>query len=106
MQKCKEELRDEKTALICSVQVTPEPIIFLSTEQQLKDIERFCTNPEMFCVLGIDATFELCDYYMTFVTYHNHWKRWEIKYDKCPVMDFQQCCTFEMRSSHEGQYLE
>ena len=71
MQKCKEELRDEKSALIRCVQVTPEPIIFLATEQQLKDVERFCTNPEMFCVLGVDATFELCDYYMTFVTYRN-----------------------------------
>ena len=60
-----------KTVLIRSVQVTPESIIFLSTEQQLKDIERFCTNPEMFCVLGIDANFELCDYHMTIATYHN-----------------------------------
>ena len=43
----------------------------MATQQQLRDVERFCTNPEMFCVLGVDATFELCDYYMTFVTYRN-----------------------------------
>lgn len=41
MQKCKEEIQDDSTALIRSVQVTPEPIIFLATKQQLKDIERF-----------------------------------------------------------------
>ena len=71
MQKCKEEIQDENTALIRSVQVIPEPIVFLSTKQELKDVERFCTNPEIFCVLGVDATFDLCDYYMTFVTYRN-----------------------------------
>ena len=71
MQKCKEEFQDEKTALIRSVQVIPEPIIFLATQQQLRDVERFCTNPKMFCVLGVDATFELCDYYMTFASYRN-----------------------------------
>ena len=56
MQKCKEELHNENVALIRSVQLTPEPIIFLVTKQQLKDIERFCANPEIFRVIGVDPT--------------------------------------------------
>ena len=71
MEKCKEEMEDEKTAFIRSVQITTEPIIFMATKRQLVDIERFCCNPVNFCVLGVDATFELCNYYLTFATYRN-----------------------------------
>lgn len=35
------------------------------------DIERFCCNPANLCVLSVDATFELCNYYLTFTTYRN-----------------------------------
>lgn len=37
----------------------------MATRQQLKDIERFCTNPENVCVLGVDVNFDTCDYYLT-----------------------------------------
>ena len=68
----KKSCKTKKTALIRSVHIMLEPtIIFLATQQQLKDVDRFCTNPEMFCVLGGDATFELCNYSMTFATYRN-----------------------------------
>ena len=49
----------------------PEPIVFLATEQQLADIVRFCTNPEAFCNLGVDCTFQITDFYYTFTTYRN-----------------------------------
>ncbi|KXJ06100.1 hypothetical protein AC249_AIPGENE22963, partial [Exaiptasia diaphana] len=84
MKKSKEELMDENTAFIRTVQSTPEPLIFLSTKHQLLDIERFCTNPENFCVLGVDATFELCDYYLTFATYRN--QMLETKNGKHPAL--------------------
>lgn len=84
MKKSKLELQDENSAFIRSVQTTPEPMIFLATKQQLIDIERFCTNPENFCVLGVDATFELCDYYLTFATYRN--QMLETKNGKHPTL--------------------
>lgn len=71
MEKCKEEMVYENTPFIRSVQITPEPIIFMATKRQLVDVERFCCNPANFCVLGVDATFELCNYYLTFATYRN-----------------------------------
>lgn len=57
--------------LIREVPLFPEPIVFLATEQQLTDIERFCTNPEKFCILGVDCTFQIADFYYTFTTYRN-----------------------------------
>ena len=71
MEKCKEEMVNGNTAFIWSIQITPEPIVFMATKRQLVDVERFCCNPANFCVLGIDATFELCNYYLTFATYRN-----------------------------------
>lgn len=71
LEKCKEEMVNENTAFIRSVQITPEPIIFLATKRQFIDIERFCWNSANFCVLHVDATFELCNYYPTFARYRN-----------------------------------
>ena len=61
----------EKVDFIRDIPLFPEPVVFLTTDQQLLDVQRFCTNPESFCVLGVDATFQIADYYFTFVTYHN-----------------------------------
>ncbi|KAK3726523.1 hypothetical protein QZH41_004644 [Actinostola sp. cb2023] len=57
--------------LIREIPLFPEPVIFLATEQQLVGVERFCTNPERFCVLGVDATLEIAGFYYTFTTYRN-----------------------------------
>ena len=65
-QKCRPE-----DILIREILLFPKPIIFLATDQQLIDIERFCTNPEKFCVLGVDATFQIASYYFTLTTYQN-----------------------------------
>lgn len=40
----------------------------LASQQQLRDIERFCTNPAKFCVLGVDATFNFGKYYVSLTT--------------------------------------
>ena len=70
--KAKEEQQGRKQdMLIREVPLFPEPIVFLATEQQLTDIERFCTNPEKFCILGVDCTFQIADFYYTFTTYRN-----------------------------------
>ena len=70
--KAKEEQQGWKEdILIREIPLFPEPIIFLATEQQLIDIERFCTNPEKFCILGVDCTCQIADYYYTFTTNRN-----------------------------------
>ena len=70
--KAKEEQKGRiENALIREIPLFPEPIIFLASEQQLEDVERFCTNPAKFCVLGVDATFQIVGFYFTFATYRN-----------------------------------
>ena len=67
--KAKEEQKGRpEDIFIREIPLFPEPIIFLATDQQLTD---FCTNPEKFCVLGVDATFQIASYYFTFTTYRN-----------------------------------
>ena len=43
----------------------------LASNQQLRDVERFCTNPAQFCVLGVDPTFNFGKYYVTLTTYRH-----------------------------------
>lgn len=48
-----------------SVEAAPEPMCILTTDQQLSDMERFCTN-DPFSVVSVDPTFNLgpfCDAY-------------------------------------------
>ena len=70
--KAKEEQQGLRENLfIREIPLFPEPIVFLATDQQLTDVVRFCTNPEAFCILGVDCTFQIADYYYTFTTYRN-----------------------------------
>lgn len=70
--KAKEEQKGRiENTLIREIPLFPEPIVFLASEQQLEDIERFCTNPTKFCVLGVDATFQIAGFYFTFTTCRN-----------------------------------
>ena len=59
----------ESKPYIRRIQVTPEPACILATEQQIKDLKRFCTTntltPSVFCV---DTTFNIGDYYVTATT--------------------------------------
>ena len=70
--KAKEEQQGPMEDLfIREIPLFPEPIVFLATEKQLADTVRFCTNPEAFCILGVDCTFQIADFYYTFTTYQN-----------------------------------
>jgi len=40
-------------------------------KQQLHDVERLCTNPAKFAVLGINAKFTFGKFYVTLTTYHH-----------------------------------
>jgi hypothetical protein len=65
--KAKEEQQGRtEDILIRELPLFPEPTVFLATQHQLIDIERFCTNPEKFCTLGVDATFQIATFYFTF----------------------------------------
>ena len=69
MQVCK-ETSSSMDAFIRSVEAAPEPMCVLATNQQLADLERFCTaSPSS--VLSIDPTFNLGPFYVTPTTYHN-----------------------------------
>ena len=45
--------------------------VFLANLRQLKDVERFCTQPQSFSVLGVDPTFNIGNFYVT-VTKYRH----------------------------------
>ena len=49
---------------IRSIEAAPEPMCVLSTDQQLLDLERFCTKEE-FCIISVDPTFNLGSFYVT-----------------------------------------
>ena len=65
---CKESSGSQ--AYVRSVEAAPEPMCVLATEQQLIDLERFCTQ-DPFCVVSIDPTFNLGPFYVTPITYQN-----------------------------------
>ena len=69
MQMCKES-SGSKTALVRSAEAAPEPMCVLATDQQLVDMERFCTGDPS-SVLNVDLTFNLGAFYVTPTTYHN-----------------------------------
>ena len=45
--------------------------VFVASNQQLKDIERFCTKVSSFSILGIDPTYNIGNYYVTVTTYRH-----------------------------------
>ena len=46
-----------------------EAMSFLATDQQLKDVVRFCTLPSHHGVLGVDATFNCGNFYVALTTF-------------------------------------
>ena len=64
-----------KNIFVRTVLTSPETIVFLSSENQLNDINRFCTNNARFCILGIDPTNNVGSCYLTVTTYqHLHFR--------------------------------
>ena len=60
-----------KTAFLRKVDNSSDPCVVLASNQQLQDVERFCTNPAKFAVLGVDATFNFGKFYVTLTTYRH-----------------------------------
>ena len=70
MKECKETSSGGE-AFIRSVQAAPEPMCVLATNQQLSDVQRFCTGSPSSSVLSVDPTFNLGPFYVTPTTYKN-----------------------------------
>ena len=71
LQRCiKKKKKDTSKTFIRNLTVNPEFTVVL-TDQQLLDIERFCIDPRQFCVLAVDTTFNLGNYYITMTTYRH-----------------------------------
>ena len=53
------------------VNFSNEQTVLLANDQQLLDVQRFCTSPELFSVFLANATFNVANHYFTFGTYRN-----------------------------------
>ena len=79
MEKCK-----SKDGFVREVAGAPEPLAFLATDRQLKDIELYCAQEGSFSILGVDATFNLGDFSVTPTTYRPL-KIYNVRTGKPPV---------------------
>ena len=70
-------------AFIRKVETSSDSCIVLTTDQQFKDMERFCTNVSQFSILGVDPTFNFGNYYVN-LTSCRHLLLWPTE-DKNPV---------------------
>lgn len=73
-----------KDGLVREVVGEPEPMAFLATDRQLKDIELYCATVGSFSILGVDATFNLGDFSVTPTTYRPL-KIYNVRTGKPPV---------------------
>ena len=71
IQMLKEDATDPENAFVRKVDNSSDPRAVLATNQQLRDIEQFCTNPAKFSVVGVDATFNFGKYNVTLTTYRH-----------------------------------
>ena len=46
-------------AFIISVDTSPEKVIFVASNQQLADLAGFCIDPQKFCIIGVDPTYNV-----------------------------------------------
>ena len=79
MEKCK-----SKDGFVREVVCAPEPMAFLATDRQLKDIELYCAQVGSFSILGVDATINLGDFSVTPMTYRPL-KIYNVRTGKHPV---------------------
>jgi hypothetical protein len=49
----------------------PEFNVFMASDTQLHDVQKFCTNAANFSILGVDTTFNIGQYYLTLTTYRH-----------------------------------
>ena len=82
---CKEEDKAKETAYVRKVVAAPEPAAVLAFDWQMKDIDKFCTNPRHFSVFHVDPTFDLGPFSVT-ATQYKHLLLVNRQSGKHPVM--------------------
>ena len=67
------KMKDEANSPIINIHQSRECslMITLATENQLKSIESFCTDPKKFSILGIDMTYNCGQFYVTPTTFRH-----------------------------------
>lgn len=53
------------------VRCAPEFTVFMASERQDKEMQKYCTNAKTFSIMGVDTTFNIGAFYVTFTTYRN-----------------------------------
>jgi len=71
LEKLKSHQADANGGFLREVVVSSSPCAILASRQQLDSLVAFCCQPNDFVVFGVDATFELGDFYVTLTTYLN-----------------------------------
>ncbi|CAC5370339.1 unnamed protein product [Mytilus coruscus] len=61
----------EEIKFIRHIEMVPEFSVFLATDNQLHEIEKYCTNNANFSILGVDTTFNIGNFYVTLTFYRN-----------------------------------
>ena len=65
--RCIDDLRADDNGVCVNFETSPSCV--LSTDDQLQNLVRFCTNPGSACILGIDPTFNMGKFYVTMTTF-------------------------------------
>ena len=69
MEQCKAVEKGDR--YVQEVTCAPEPMAVLATAQQLLDLERFCCDPCVFSIMGVDPTFNLGEFSVTPIVYQH-----------------------------------
>ena len=84
MEECKKQ-QSRVEPFLRMVQAAPDAMCLLTSDRQLNDMARFCTDPRQFSVVGVDPTFNLGEFSVTVTTY-KHLQLIERQTKKPPVL--------------------
>ena len=70
MEQCKKE-ESQVDPFIRNVLGAPDAMCILAQDRQLNDMVRFCCDPKLFSIVGVDPTFNLGDFSVTVTTYRH-----------------------------------
>lgn len=60
-----------KEKIVREVRCAPEFTGFMACERQVKEMQKYCTNAKNCSIMGVDTTFNIGAFYVTFTTYRN-----------------------------------
>ena len=98
METCKRE-ESQVDPFVRNVQGAPDAMCVLAKDHQLNDLVRFCCNPKLFSILGVDPTFNLGEFSLTVTTYR-HLQLLDRSTRKPPVLLAQCLSTSEKQYQH------